>query len=536
MAVKTRFGKIVSIDWDVRSVRVVHASVGKRGVSIDRLLSAEIPPDVHPSDPVQMGAHIRRVLEQERIKTRVAVVDIPRDQAILKALALPSAKVDDLPGMVGIQIARELPFPASEAVIDFVSTGPAENDSAGVLVAATRHEVLAHYEAIFEHAGLKLERVGLRPYANQVAVAELLKHAVPEHVLFIDVGPALTEIDVLRHGVLAFSRAASVVIPKALPAEKQTGGLRLTLPAGNTLDLGEMDVPQPGTSTGSVIQTLVVEVMRSIEAYRSTDVGAGIDHVVIGGDMGVEEALADALQKKLSVTTQLYNPATSFGWEPDEGTAAAAFASALGLVLSHASGSSLHFDFLHPKRTESHTRRRLRMAPAAAAIALLFVSAAGIVIARTTKPDRDELARIEQSIQELEANKDEHKKFQDVVQQVRQFDGKQLVWVDVLYDVIQLMPPKEEWLITNLDLNQKERRIVLKTKSKNRETPLNFAKALDSFRRDGKEKPRFDASALTTSEKREQKYPFQQDMRITVLDDESPAKKSEKQNAGNEKP
>jgi type IV pilus assembly protein PilM len=528
VAVKARSGRILSIDWDVRSVRVVHASVSKRGVSIDRLLSAEIPPDVHPSDPAQMGAHIRRVLEQERIKTRVAVVDIPRDQAILKALALPTAKVEDLPGMVGIQIARELPFPALEAVIDFVSTGPSADDAAGVLVAATRREVLAQYEAIFEQAGLKLERVGLRPYANQVAVAELLKHAVPEHVLFIDVGPALTEIDVLRQGVLAFSRAASVVIPKAPPAEKQTGGLRLSLPAENTLDLGDTGVPRPGTSSDSVIQSLVVEVMRSIEAYRSSDVGAGIDHVVIGGDMGVEEALADALQKKLSVTTQLYNPATSFGWEPDEGTAAAAFASALGLVLSHASGSSLHFDFLHPKRTESQTRRRLRMAPAAAAIAILFVSAAGIVIARTSKPDRDELARIEQTIQELEENKDEHKKFQDVMQQIRQFDGKQLVWVDVLFDVMQPMPSNEEWLITNLDMNQQERRIVLKTKSKSRDTPLNVVKALEAFRRDGKEKPCFKAHAGQQSEKRGEKYPFQQDVRITVLEDESPAKKNGK--------
>lgn len=528
MAAKTRSGKIVSIDWDVRSVRVVHASVSKRGVSIDRLLSAEIPADVQPSDPVSMGAHIRRVLEQERIKTRTAVVDIPRDQAILKALTLPSANFEDLPGMVGIQIARELPFPISEAVIDFVSTGPAADDSAGVLVAATRNEVLAHYEAVFEQAGLKLERVGLRPYANQVAVAELLKHAVPEHVLFIDVGPALTEIDVLRHGILSFSRAASVVIPKTLPDEKPAAGLRLTRPADNALDLSGMEAPPTGTGTDSIIQTLVVEVMRSIEAYRSTDVGAGIDHIVIGGDLGVEDALAEALQKKLGVTTQLYNPATSFGWEPDEGTAAAAFASTLGLVLSHASGSSLHFDFLHPKRTVSQTRRRLKMAPAAAAIAILFVSAAGIVIARTTKPDRDHLAAIEASIAELEANKDEHKKFQGLMDQIRQFDAGQLVWVDVLYEVMQHMPPNVEWLITNIDMNQKERRIVLKTKSKNRDTPLSIVKSLEAFRRDGRTKPRFDAHTGQQSEKRGEKYPFQQDLRIIVLDDETTAKKGGK--------
>lgn len=526
---KSRTGKIVAIDWDLRSLRVVHASVGKRGASIDRLLSAEIPADVHPNDPAQMGAHIRRVLDQEHIKTKVAVVDIPRDQAILKALTLPSARYEDLPGMIGIQIARELPFPITEAVIDFVTSGSPSEETSGVLVAAARSEVLAHYQAVFDHAGLKLERVGLRPYANQVAVAELLKHAVPEHVLFIDVGPALTEIDVLRNGALTFSRAASVVIPKSLPAQKPSGGLRLALAAETSVAYGgESAITGTETASDSVINSLVVEVMRSIEAYRSTDAAATIDHVVIGGDMGLEEALAETLQHKLSVTTQLYNPATSFGWEPDEGTAAAAFASSLGLVLSHASGETRHFDFLHPKKTESQARRRLRMAPMAAAIVVLFVSAVGIVIARTTKPDREELSRIEADIKELESKKDEYKKFQDVMDQIRTFDGRQLVWVDVLYDVMQQLPTNEEWLITGIDMNQKERRIVLKTKSKSRETPLTVGKKLEAFRREGKEKPRFDAQAGPQTEKRGEKYPFQQDLRITVLDDEAPAKKQSK--------
>jgi hypothetical protein len=335
------------------------------------------------------------------------------------------------------------------------------------------------------------------------------------------VGPALTEIDILRHGSLAFSRAASVLIPKERPSPKGPGGLRLALPAGG-VESDDALVPVGGAAPDTILPNLIVEVMRSIEAYRSTDAGATIDHVVIGGDMGVEEALADAIQKKLGITTQLYNPATSFGWEPDEGAAAAAFASALGLVLSHASGSSLHFDFLHPKRTESQVRRRLRMAPIAAAIGLLFVSAGAIVVARTTKPDRDALARIEAQIGEIESQRDEYKKFQEVAAEIREFDAGQVVWVDALHDVLKQMPTNEEWLITGIEMNQEERRIVMKTRSKNRETPLTVVRALEDFRRDGRKGPRFDAHAGQQSEKPGEKYPFQQDLRITVLDDETP--------------
>ena len=84
------------------------------------------------------------------------------------------------------------------------------------------------------------------------------------------------------------------------------------------------DETDDGEGSPAIIESLVVEVTRSIEAYRATDPGAQIDHMVIAGDLGVEESLAEAVHKKLGVTTELYNPASSFGWEPQEGAAASA--------------------------------------------------------------------------------------------------------------------------------------------------------------------------------------------------------------------
>ncbi|MGB2988227.1 MAG: pilus assembly protein PilM, partial [Phycisphaerae bacterium] len=203
MSGRARPNKIVAIDWDASTLRVVHALMGKRGVKIDRLLSVEIPSDLDPANPEQMGLYIRRTLDQEGIGTKHAIVDIPRDQTILKILKLPAAQPDELPGMVEIQIAKELPFPVREAVIDFV-VGPHTDDAAtaDVLVAAVRREQSEQYQAIFAAAGLRLDRIGLRPYANKVAACELLKHGLPERVLFIDVRPTFMEIDVLRNSAL----------------------------------------------------------------------------------------------------------------------------------------------------------------------------------------------------------------------------------------------------------------------------------------------------------------------------------------------
>ena len=103
MSGNVRAKKIVAIDWDTRTLRLVHAFIGKRGPKIDRVLSVAIPKEVDLSNPQQMGLHIRRALEQEGISTKHAIVDIPRDQAILNTLTLPTGAPGDLPGMVEIE-------------------------------------------------------------------------------------------------------------------------------------------------------------------------------------------------------------------------------------------------------------------------------------------------------------------------------------------------------------------------------------------------------------------------------------------------
>ena len=530
MSTRTRPNRIVAIDWDVHTLRVVHAFIGKKGAKIDRLLSVATPPDLDPAHGEQIGLHIQRTLRQEGITTRHAVADVPCDQAILKTLSLPAAQPQEMAGMVEIQIAKELPFPVTEAVIDFAASPVAEGAATSdVLVAAIRRELLEQYEAIFSAAGLRLDRIGLRPYANKVAVCELLRHGMPERVLFIDVRPSFMEIDVLRHSALSFSRSASVMIPKGVGGDSSTLSIRgADVSAEIDESVGDTDLTPEACSVEGVVRSLMLEVTRSIEAYRANDPGARIDHVVIGGDVGVEEALAEEIQKRLNITTELYNPASTFGWEPDEGAGASAFAASLGLVLGHADEGALHFDFLHPKRRVSATQRRLKKAPMAAAVAVLFAAAAAVTFAGVTKTDRDRLAALEENIERLEKNRKDNRKLIELVEKITEFDKSQLVWVDLLYDVFSQLPPNEEMVVNHVEMNQKDGRITLKTRTRHRDTATTVNRKLVEFRREGRDRQRFRVRVGPQTEKKREKYPFIQDFRIWVLDDEPPRKASSK--------
>lgn len=520
MAAKNKLKRFVALDWDPRMLRIVHAQTSKRGVKIERLLSVTIPESIDPNSPQAMGGFIRQALEQEGIRTRSATVDVPRDQAILNTLKLPVAARDALPGMVRIQVAKELPFPVAAAAVDF--TVPAVDTSSptsDVLVAAVRNEVVEQYASTIEAAGLRLDRIGLRSWANRVAVCEFLRHALPERVLFVDVRPTFTEIGILHNGSLVFTRAASVSIPQGLDDDSN---LSLDALREAMQKRGEDDdeSSRPRLSGDSVVSTLVDEVTRSIEAYRSRDAGAHIDHAVISGDLGVEERLADILQRKLSISVDLYNPASSFGWEPDEGAAAAAFAASLGLVLSHAAEGVDHFDFLHPKQVETAATRRLRRAPAVAAVIILFVAAPVVFLLEGTKADRRQLAEISRQIEELESKEKDYRKFVTLVGDIRSFDKDQLVWVDVLLDLMGVLPSNEELAIERIDLKQKDNRIELVTRAKRRAVATEVVRRLYEFRREGRESHRFTATFGSQIEKPGEKYPISQKFTIEVHNDE----------------
>ena len=534
MASRSRSKKIVAVDWDARTLRLVPANLGKKKVTILDPVAAPIPTDVDPSDPEQMGHFIRETLHAGKISARHAIVDIPRDQAILNTLSLPCHVPDELAGIVEIQIAKELPFPVADAVIDFTIGSVEPSAPTGdVLVAAVRREVLAQYEATFAAAGLKLDRIGLRPYANRIAVCEFLQHEVPDRVLFVDVRPLLTEINVLHDGALAFSRAASVTVTTEgldrLKVEETEG-------PGSGIDGVFRPVGLPGDDgVSKSVRALVMDVSLSIDAYRAGDPGAVIDQVVIGGDTGTEEALAEAIQSELQIPTEIYNPASLLGCEPDEGAAVSAFAASFGLVLGHASDDEVHFDFLHPKKVVTKREKQLKAAPILAAAIALFPVAGILYLEMAHGHERAALKKVDEEIDALKkkARDEDWRDFKRLNAKIKEYDEDMHVCVDDLLDVMAHLPPTKDLVVDSIEFHQrvpaksrkkkgKDGKIILETRSKESDTVLAMvAPALHDFRRPGHSKPRFRVSAKGgLSEHEGAEYPYQMKLEVFILDDE----------------
>lgn len=529
---------ILSVDWDQRELRIVQAALHREAVRVEDVLAVSIPQDVSLANAAEVGALLRRVLDEERIGGRRVIANIPRDQAVLQTLSLPAAAVSDLAGMVEVQIAKSLPFPVSEAVVDF-AVPPDDQEAEGprdVLVGAVRNEVLDYYRQVCESAGLRLDRVGLRPYATKVAVNASLAGEEPERVLVVDVGPVLTEIDVLHRGQLVFSRAASVYVPGAggsagpmpSPAEPERDEPEDT---GDepTLSLLSDDLEAGPRGLTAVVADLMVEVTRSLEAYRATAPGMEMDRVVVAGGTGIEDTLAEAVQRRFGVTAEVYNPAGLLDGDAERGAAASGFAAALGLALGHAGEGRLHFNFLDPKKPEDPGRARLRKVPLVAAAAALLIAAGVVWYVQVPGKQFARVAELEDQIRDVKQEIRKNRDFISLVETARQWEEEQVVWLEEMKNLQALLPDNKHIVLNGITMRQADRRIDLAVRAADNRQPARIIRRLQEFRIEGEQEPRYVATRGATAEaSRGGKYPHESDITLRLADgeDEARGKKS----------
>lgn len=446
MAVRLQLAakKLLAIDWDSRDVRVVLFRPKADGIDLLKAVSIPIQAGVSASEPEAFGAFLRAALAQANMNVKHALLTIPRDRVVLNNLRLPPTPPDELPSMVQLQIGKELPFPAEQATIDFALLGAPTDGKAGmdVLVAAVRNDYLEPYRKIAYEAGLSVDSIGLRPHGNVMSVTS--GEAEPGTMLLVEVGPSLTEIDFVRDGVPAYSRAASAGVgpsPGAANGERIDDSRIFSFPIQDR---------EPDEATTKAVGYVLREVVHTYEAYRATDPTVKINRIVVAGATGIETELAQALGGRFALRAELYSPEKALNLTAQRARELRGFSAVLGLAMSHAKRGLTHFDFQHPKKTVTKSQRQLKKAPIAAAVAVLFLGT-GMASYWNTVVPKQKLAKDLSNHASVQKKKfDALTKFNEKVIAVQNWQEDEQYWTDVLTDLTRVFPPDTEVYVTRM--------------------------------------------------------------------------------------
>ncbi len=506
--------KVLCLDWDRRYLRIVVARAGGGTMQLEDAHAHRIPESISLTDTQAFGTFIAQMLRRHHIRSRTVVLHVPRDRAVINRLTLPPTPEDEVAAAVRFQAARELPFPLDEAEIDFVVLRRDEQQRATeVLLAAVRLETLEEIQALCQAAGLTPARIGLRPWSNLIAIQHL-PELLDRRVLLIDVGPAQTEIDVIDGRVLAFSRAATVAVP---PLGLDAGGEDSSVSSVRV----RTELELADEAYAEVVQELLVEITRTLQAYRATEGQATIDQIVIAGGTGIEPALIEAVVERFGLPTTLYDPTTALGVSSDDAVKLRSFPAVLGLAWGISREGLLEIDFLNPKRPVSKhevLKRRLKIGGiAVGTLAVLAVSLAAADRIRTSM----ELARVRQENETLYRDAIRLRRIEIVAAEARDWylESRMMVWADHLLNLTRAaIDPGKQMLATDLQCDGMQGRITLKLVCARPNVAHEFVRRLNALEVDGKRVYQAELGAWQTTDVLDPRFRGRVDVRVDLLE------------------
>jgi hypothetical protein len=148
------FGSGVGIEIGHTDLKVVLVRVRPSGATVRATLTIEHYAE-RPAG--EWGSRYAEFLAGHNAAHLAAAVLIPRREVIVRHLALPGVGKKDLAQAVRFQIDGLHPYAEDEAVYDYARIG----NSANVLVAITRRDVIERYISLFAEAGVKVSAITL---------------------------------------------------------------------------------------------------------------------------------------------------------------------------------------------------------------------------------------------------------------------------------------------------------------------------------------------------------------------------------------
>jgi len=399
------FAKPVSIEIAARSVRVAQLLESRGRVRAIRFAECPLPADYRwevGADRGPLAEAIRRAMAQAGIRTRTAIIALPRRQVTSRVGAFPQAERAELERVVGYDLADHIPFPVDQVVIDFQPLGASREEPGltDVLVVAAQRDLVREYLSLAED-------LGLRPAAltvDALALDDLTTLAEREPAgttVMVAIEARTTTINVSEQGRLRLTRSIGL------------GGHQLSLAIqddlGVTFDDAERHKkadgllllekePRPRRVSGW-LDSLLGDIRRSALSFGPAAVSA----VLLTGSEAEVPGLREALRAELRVdpvglsVAQLF-PGAELAGESEEvaDRCVVAIAQALRAV-----GRSAWTVSLLPREVVAARRaRRVRQIGGAVAVLAIAGMAVGYVMAARG------LAQTEKKVRELEAQEE----------------------------------------------------------------------------------------------------------------------------------
>ena len=309
----------VGLDIGSSGVKLVHLRERKGGFALQAFGSAPLPPEAIVDGALMNSAAIVQAVQElvaaQKVKVRDVAIGVRGHSVIIKKISLPRMTQEELDESIQWEAEQYIPFDVKDVNIDTQILNPEANDATGqmdVLLVAAKKDMINDYTSVCAEAGLTATVVDVDAFAVQNAYEANYDPSPQDTVVIVNVGAAVTNLNVISRGVTTFTR--DITMGGNAFTEEIQKQLNISYDEAEALKVGgqgdsDAVVPQEVERViQGVAEQLGGEIQRSLDFYASTAAEAKIGRALLSGGTARIPALFKTVEARAGVPVEILNP------------------------------------------------------------------------------------------------------------------------------------------------------------------------------------------------------------------------------------
>jgi type IV pilus assembly protein PilM len=319
----------LGIDIGTHTIKIVELRSTPRGMDLVHHATASTPPGGFQVSV--LAAQLKEMLQENRIKTKQAVVGLAGKGVAARRLSLPKIPEEEIQEAIRWQAGELFPFSLGDAMLAFQVLS--RDESAGqtkqevLVAAATREAVMEHVE-VLQQAGLEPLGLMAEPHAIEQLWRNInLAEGEEGATAVLDLGARKTSINIFHGRRLQFSRyvptsgdAFTMALTGMIRAGEQEIELNTTQAESLKREYGIPSVEDRGkTAEGiplsqvavrirPVLEKLETEISRSFDYYAFQFQGETITRLLLAGGGGKLKGIESFFTERFDAKVGFLDP------------------------------------------------------------------------------------------------------------------------------------------------------------------------------------------------------------------------------------
>ena len=304
----------IGLDIGSSSVKAVQVRRSKRGLQLQAFgMEPLMPQTIVDGTIMDQGAvveAIRILWDRLRLRQKDVAIAIAGHSVIIKKINLPPMSRSELQEQIPYEAEHHIPFSKDDVEIDYEVVNP-HNPSGQMelILVAAKKDVVHDYAAVVREAALQPKVLDVAAFTAQNGFEVNYDLGLGETAVLINVGAAISNINVIRDNVSVFTRDVTVggnsfteEIQKQLGVSADEAE---AYKVGGSYDERGVVPQEVERVVEGVAEVMAGEFQRSIDFFLATAVDTTVSKICLSGGSAKVAALHRAIERRSRLSVEV---------------------------------------------------------------------------------------------------------------------------------------------------------------------------------------------------------------------------------------